>query len=153
MSRCKYRHYRYLKNKLKEQPLTGPLELANESLSLLLHCNFLAIMTIVRTAIISICTEIHLGRTHKSGALNQFPDQEHDNHNGNLNIVRDKVDTLEVRAEAFPSLNEDQNDIQSHGKNRSVRIGPVLEWKEVLNALCLNRTAEAERSKTDTDPG
>ena len=55
--------------------------------------------------------------------------------------------------ETFPSLNEDKNNVQPHRENRTVRICPVLEGEEMLQALRANRTAEAQRGKTDTDPG
>lgn len=58
-----------------------------------------------------------------------------------------------MRAKARPTLNQNQNDIQSYGKNRSHGIRPVLVGKEMFQVLFADCGAEAEGGETDKGPG
>lgn len=51
------------------------------------------------SAIEPVRNEIHLVETHKARALDELPRQEHDQHDGQLDVVADKVDGLEAGAE------------------------------------------------------
>lgn len=97
--------------------------------------------------------EIHLVETHKAGALDELPRQEHDQHDGQLDVVADEVDGLEAGAEGGPALHEDQDDIQKHDEDGSVGVGPVLEREEVLEALPSYGGPEAQGCESDGDPG
>lgn len=111
-----------------------------------------SIIPLLRDKRIPIRLEIHLVQADKLCALDEFPPHEHHKHNGNLDVVRDEVDGLEGRAETRPSLDEDEHDVQADGDDRPDGVGPVLERKEMLQALAADGGAEAQGRETDADP-
>ena len=55
--------------------------------------------------------------------------------------------------EAFPALDQDQNNVQADSEDGTVGVGPVLEGEKVLKTLGADGTAETEGGKTDANPG
>ena len=108
---------------------------------------------IIKASIVSIRLKVHFRLVHKVSLLDQLPRKEHDNHDGDLDVVRYKVDGLEMRTEAFPALHQDEEGVQAHGKDGPVGIRPVLEREQMLQTLGPDGTPETQRSQTDTDPG
>src|SRR3954447_17113884 len=94
-----------IKKDLEKHPLTKPLSLGPKTLFLLRNLTLPLIITLLLGRIITISTEIHLRLPHKVSPLNQFPSKEHNNHNRNLDIVRDEIHILEMRTETLPPLN------------------------------------------------
>src|ERR1700759_4177978 len=84
--------------------------------------------------------------------LENFPEKEHDDHDGNLNIVRDKIHARKARAETGPPLNKHQDNIEANGDDGSKGVGPIFEWQQVLEILGLDASSESQGCQTDTDP-
>lgn len=76
-----------------------------------------------------IRNKIHITETYKPGAFDQFPDANHDDHDRDLDVVRDEVDGLEVRAKTGPALDEHQDCVEAHGNDGADWVCPVLEGK------------------------
>ena len=75
----------------------------------------------------NIRLKIHLIQFHNLSLLDKLPDDKHDEHDRQLNVETDETDTVECRAEATPSLNENQKAVEEDADPGSVGICPVFE--------------------------
>lgn len=55
--------------------------------------------------------------------------------------------------EAFPALDQDQNNVEPNSEDGTVGVCPVLEGEKVLKTLGADGTAETEGGETDANPG
>lgn len=93
--------------------------------------------------IIAICNEVHLIDMHEVGALEKLPEDKHDQHDGELDVVRDKVDGAEGWAEARPALDKDDDDVEADGEDGSDGVCPVSEREEMLQTLRFHAGSES----------
>ena len=94
--------------------------------------------------IVAVSDEIHLVAMHEFGALEELPEHEHDQHDGQLDVVGHEVDAAERRAEARPALHEHQDTVEADRQDRADRVRPVFEGEEVLEALGFDAGPEAQ---------
>lgn len=76
--------------------------------------------------IISVGDQIHVLQIDKFGLFDELPPNDHDNQNRDLQIEGEKVDNVEVWTEACPTLDQDQERIQSDSEDWTPWIGPIL---------------------------
>lgn len=92
--------------------------------------------------IIAVCNEVHLIGMHEFCALEKLPEDEHDQHDGELDVVRDKVDGAKGWTEAGPALDKDDDDVEADGEDGPDGVCPVSEREEMLQTLGFHAGSE-----------
>lgn len=101
---------------------------------------------------IDIGLEVHVARCDKLGALDEFPDEDHADENGQFEVEADEVDGVEGWPEGCPPLDEYDEDVENDAEDWTPGVGPVFEGKQMLFPLCLESSTESERCNADTNP-
>lgn len=110
-------------------------------------------MLVVNAAIVPISAQVHIRSANKPCALKEFPANVHDEHDGDFDVIGNKLYALEVWAEARPALHQDKDGVKADRKDGAVWVGPILEGEKVLKTLSTDSATEAERRNANTDPG
>lgn len=132
--------------------MSESLELANNALPLGFLFFLVNPITIILASVIPIRVQIHLRLAYKVCPLDKLPRKEHDDHDRNFNVIRHKIDALEIRTETFPALYQHEHDVETDSNDRAEGVSPILEGKQMLQALGANRAPEAQRSNTNANP-
>lgn len=113
----------------------------------------ISILALDMRQVIPIGHQIHLVDADELGALEELPADEHDEHDGEFDVVRDEIHGVEAGAEAGPALHEDQDGVENHRQDGADGVGPVLVGEEVLEVLVADAGAEAQGGDADEEPG